>query len=53
MASTKLKRSEIDRWNAVAISTVSKNTPTQQKAIDEANAALRAKKTTPKQKKKK
>lgn len=32
------KKNVVDRWDAVAITNVSKNTPTQQKAIDEWNA---------------
>lgn len=50
---TKIKRSEVDRWTGHAITNVSKNTTEQQKAIDEANAALKgkdAKKLAPKKK---
>lgn len=32
------KKNVVNRWDAVAIVNVSKNTPTQQKAIDEWNA---------------
>lgn len=41
MANTKSSRKETDRWTGAAITNVSKNTPTQQRAIDEANAALK------------
>ena len=49
----KIKRSEVDRWTGNAITNVSKNTPEQQRAVDEANAALKgkgAKKPSPKKK---
>ena len=48
MPRLKQKRSEVDRWTGDAITNVGKNTPTQQRAIDEANAALRKKQSAKK-----
>lgn len=48
MANTKTSRKETDRWTGAAIGSVSKNTPAQQRAIDEANAALKKNKTAKK-----
>jgi len=55
MAGTKTRRSEIDRFSGHAITSVSKNTPAQQKIVDEINAANKRKvtiKTTTRTKKK-
>ena len=49
MAGRKPSRGEIDRFSGHAITSVSKNTPEQQKAIDAINARL-AKRTATKQK---
>ena len=38
MATTKKNSKVVDRWDAVAITNVSKNTPAQQKVADEWNA---------------
>lgn len=51
----KIKRGEVDRWTGNAITNVSKNTPEQQRAIDEMNGTAKgskapAKKPTPKKK---
>lgn len=51
----KIKRSEVDRWTGNAITNVSKNTPEQQRAVDEINGSGKgskapAKKSAPKKK---
>ena len=51
MATNKSKRNDIDRFTGQAITSVSKNTPEQQRAVDEINSALRGKKPAPKRKK--
>lgn len=40
--SNKIKRGEVDRWTGNAV-ILSKNTPEQQKVVDEINATLQAK----------
>ena len=51
----KIKRGEVDRWTGHAITNVSKNTPEQQRAVDEINVTAKgckapAKKPAPKKK---
>ena len=51
----KIKRGEVDRWTGNAITNVSKNTPEQQRAVDEINGTAKggkapAKKPAPKKK---
>lgn len=51
----KIKRGEVDRWTGNAITNVSKNTPEQQRIVDEINGTAKgskapAKKPTPKKK---
>ena len=44
----KIKRSDVDRFSGHAITTVSKNTPEQQKAVNEINAMNKRKPATKK-----
>lgn len=37
----KIKRGEVDRWTGNAITNVSRNTPEQQRAIDEMNGTAK------------
>lgn len=53
MANTRIKRSEVDRWTGNAITNVSKNTPAQQKVVDEWNAHQGGSKKRPSTAKKK
>jgi len=41
MASTKVKRKDVDRFTGQAITNVGKNTPAQQRAVDAINAAFK------------